>query len=81
MPKSTKQFVVTVADEALGNIDSVAKKLAAKGMKVSRVLPVTGVITGAYSPDKASDLVKVAGVMSVEEEVAAQLPPPDAAVQ
>jgi hypothetical protein len=50
-------------------------------MKVDQVLPATGVITGTAAPTKMSSLEKVDGVMSVEEEVTIELPPPDSPVQ
>ena len=81
MPKKLQSIIVTVADEALDKIDELADKLTAKGMKVDRVMPITGVISGSASPDKLSSLKKVAGVSSVEEEVSAELPPPDSPVQ
>lgn len=81
MPKQAKSVIITVADHMLGDIDRVAKKLAAKGMKVSQVMPITGVITGSCSPTKMSTLEKVDGVASVEEEMSASLPPADSKVQ
>jgi copper chaperone CopZ len=50
-------------------------------MKVNRIMPITGVIAGLCASTKASALEKVGGVMSVEEEVVASLPPPDSALQ
>jgi hypothetical protein len=66
--------IVTVADDALASIHELAAELAAKGMKVERVLPVTGVISGSYAADLAG-LGRVKGVESVEEELRAHLPP------
>ena len=76
-----KPIIVTVADNALGKIQEVANQLATKGMKVSRVMPITGVIAGLCPPTKTSALKKVAGVMSVEEEAVASLPPQDSPLQ
>lgn len=81
MPKKLKPIIVTVADDAVKNIHKLADKLTAKGMKVDRVLPITGVISGSVAPAKISTLKKVDGVMSLEEEVTAELPPPDSPVQ
>lgn len=66
-----KPIIVTVTDQALGKIDELKEKLIEKGMKVSRVMPLTGVITGSCSSAKISDLQQVDGVMSVEEELSA----------
>ena len=81
MPKKTKSIIVTVTDDALNKIDELAERLKTKGMKVDRVLPATGVITGSAASTKMSTLKKVDGVMSVEEELTIQLPPPDSPVQ
>ncbi len=80
-PAARTPVIVTVTDERLKTIQDVATRLRAKGMTVERVLPVTGVISGSTAPSKMSALKKVAGVMSIEEEVTAVLPPPDSPVQ
>jgi hypothetical protein len=76
-----KPVIVTVADDALHNIQTVASQLAARGMKVDRVLPITGVISGSCPADKKAALRNVKGVHSVEDEAQVQLPPPDSDVQ
>ena len=81
LPKKLQSIIVTVADEALKNINELADELAAKGMKVDRVMPITGVISGSVPSQKLSSLKKVAGVSSVEKELSAELPPPDSPVQ
>lgn len=81
MPKNLKSFIVTVTDDKLKDIQKVADQLADKGMKVNRVLPITGVISGLCASNKVSDLEKVSGVMSVEEEAVAELPPADSPLQ
>lgn len=81
MPKNTKPIIVTVTDDALNKIDDVAAQLTAKGMKVDKVMSAVGVISGSVASTKMSDLKKVKGVMSVEEEVTVELPPPDSPVQ
>ena len=81
MPKKTKPIIVTVTDDALNNINELAAQLSAKGMKVDQVMPLTGVISGSAASTKMSDLKKVKGVLSVEEEVTVELPPPHSPVQ
>jgi hypothetical protein len=76
-----KSLIVTLTDDVLDNINQVADQLAAKGMKVSRVMPITGVIAGSAPSTKVSALKKVGGVQSVEEEAIAHLPPPDSPTQ
>lgn len=78
---SAKPIVVTVTDAALATIQGVANQLAAAGMAVGQVLPVTGVITGSCPPGAKPALRQVDGVLSVEDDVSVQLPPPDSDVQ
>lgn len=69
-----KSIVVTVTDEKLKDIQSVADTLAEKGMKVEQVLAVTGVITGQCAPTKARALKAVEGVLSVEDDLPVEIP-------
>jgi hypothetical protein len=81
-PSKAKALIVTVADEALGNIDRIADQLRDQGMKVHRVMPMTGTIAGSVDASKVAGLKNLKGVSRVdEEEVAAELPPPDSRVQ
>ena len=81
MSKKSKPIIVVVADDMLIRIRQVADQLTAEGMKVERVMPMTGVISGSYASTDMSSLEKVIGVMSVEEEATARLPSPDSTVQ
>jgi hypothetical protein len=81
VPKKRKPIIVTVADDALKNIHELAAKLAAKGMKVDNVLPITGIISGSCASTKMGELENVDGVTSVEEEASAEIPPPDSPLQ
>lgn len=76
-----KSVIVTVTDEALSTINQLADKLEKKGLKVERVLPITGVIAGAVAPANVDSIRKIQGVLSVEDELYSELPPPDAPVQ
>ena len=80
-PRESKSFLVTVTEEALPEIQQLAERLSDRGMKVSRVRPLTGVISGSFDAAKLDELKKVQGVMDVEEELVAELPPPDSQVQ
>lgn len=81
MSNTSKPVVVTVDDDAMPRIHDVAKQLGSAGLKVSKVMPLTGVITGHFSGQALSVLQGVTGVMSVELEQGVQLPPSDADVQ
>lgn len=61
-----EQIVVTVDDQNLPIIQSVVTGLESAGMKVDRVLPVTGIIAGAVSQSKLEELRKVPGVANIE---------------
>jgi hypothetical protein len=72
---------VTVDDGHLPAIDKVAEALRAQGMQVAQVLDGLGIITGSAPEESKSALTAVEGVVSVDEELTHQLPPPDAPVQ
>jgi hypothetical protein len=81
VPSKRKPIIVTVADDALENIHELANKLATRGMRIDRVLPITGVISGSCPSGKVGELENIDGVTSVEEEASADLPPPDQSPQ
>ena len=66
-----KSIIVTVGDDALPDIHGLASRLSERGMKVTRVLPATGVISGSAPASKVHTLRGVSGVDSVEEELTA----------
>jgi len=70
-PGKGKSIIVTVTDEALGNIHQLADKLTKKGMNIKRVLPITGIISGFYS-SSLSNIRKIKGVKNAEDEASAQ---------
>ena len=76
------EVTALVADDQLGAIDAVAARLAAAGLDVEAVLPITGVITGTIE-DGASvaALAAIDGVIAVEPARTITLPPPDSPVQ
>ena len=76
------EVTALVADDQLGAIDAVAARLAAAGLDVEAVLPITGVITGTIE-DGASvaALSAIDGVIAVEPARTITLPPPDSPVQ
>ena len=80
-PPKTRGVIVTVSEGMLKNIHEVADQLTAKGMKVDRVMPVMGVISGSSPLSEMPNLKTIEGVASVEEEATAVLPPPDSPVQ
>lgn len=80
MSSNEKSVIVTVSDEMLPSIQRVADDLSSRGLRVDRVLPMTGVISGSLSAD-LSELRGIEGVMSVEEERTAELPPADSELQ
>ncbi len=81
-PKAPPSRVtVTVADDRLDAIDSVAEALRGAGMKVEQVLGAVGIITGSVPADKRQAVAGIAGVSSIEDETTFRLPPPDAKIQ
>lgn len=78
---AAKSVIITVADGALPDINGLAHRLEQSGLRVGRVLPVTGVIAGSCKDADISELRKTEGVLSVEEELVARLPPADSKLQ
>jgi hypothetical protein len=77
-----KSLIVTVADEALNSIERIADELRNHGMRVSRVLPITGTIQGMADQSSVAKLKRLEGVTRIDEErLAAELPPPDSGLQ
>jgi CheY-like chemotaxis protein len=73
---------VLVADDHLTAIDEVAAALENAGLRLGRVLPAAGAITGTVDDAAAMEaLSAVEGVAAVESAQEIQLPPPDEAVQ
>lgn len=73
MAVQRESVIVTVNDEGIDRIDEVARHLQEAGLKVDRVLPITGVITGSCPPSAQGPLSAVRGVSAVENEVKAHL--------
>ncbi len=73
--------VVTVSEEALGDMEAVKKELEDAGMAVEQVLDFVGQIVGKWSPTDMEPLRRVAGVADVEASRAIQLPPPGSQIQ
>jgi hypothetical protein len=72
--------VITVGDDHLAAIGTVATSLRSRGVKIESILEATGIITGT-STKPASTLEAVPGVKSVEAQPQFQLPPPGSDVQ
>ncbi|MEG4856913.1 hypothetical protein QUB75_04060 [Microcoleus sp. K1-B6] len=64
--EQVERIIVTVDDQKLPIIESVVTGLQSAGMKVDRVLAVTGIITGEVAQSKLEGLKSVPGVASVE---------------
>lgn len=75
------QVTVTVDDTHLRSIGTVARSLAASGMRVDKVLATVGVITGSVESGAESTLTEVPGVASVDPDRSYRVPPPDSEVQ
>jgi hypothetical protein len=69
------RIIVTVAPDALEQIDRVAKDLRSAGVTVDQVLSATGIITGSVDAGRMTVVGRVRGVASVEADTDFQLPP------
>lgn len=77
---ATRGFILTVDDEHLQMIASVAEQLRSRGARIDSVMEATGMISGSTALAKA-ELERIPGVFSVEEQAQFQLPPFDSPIQ
>jgi hypothetical protein len=68
-----RKVIISVTDDRLSDLSSVAAELTKRGMKIEQMLDSIGTITGEV--DDVGQLSNVAGVASVEEEGTYQVPP------
>lgn len=86
-PGGRTTVVVTVKEEALGDMEAVQQELEDAGLEVDQVLGFIGQIVGKWSPEDPEHpedmepLRRVAGVADVEFSRAVQLPPPGSVTQ
>ena len=64
-------WIVCVSDEGLGTIDDLARRIAAMGVHVSRVMRNAGVIRCRCSQTVAGEIRSLDGVSAVEREATA----------
>lgn len=73
---------VSIDDEHLDSMSSVALALRDRGMEVEQVLDAVGIIIGSVAEEQRPMLASVPGVAAVtDDQPTYQLPPPDAAIQ
>jgi len=65
---NVERVIVTVQDQHIPAIQSVANALQSAGMHVTNVLPAAGVITGEVGPAQKQALTTVAGGAAVEAD-------------
>jgi hypothetical protein len=73
--------VVTLAEDHISRIKTVAKRLTTQGLSINEVLETSGLITGSMQPDKIERLRKTKGVMALELSGDVQIAPPDSSIQ
>ena len=62
------RIIITVDDQHLSEIQTVASACKAEGMRVDNVLSVTGIITGEISKVSLSKIESITGVANVEPD-------------
>ena len=69
MKRSTKQYFIASVDEShLDRIDEVAALLESKGCEISKILKITGVITGKVTMDTKLKDLKFEGISAIEKQ-------------
>ena len=66
--KSLKQnFIASVSDDYLDQIEVVVEELRARGFEIKQVLRITGVITGKVSVKIELSELSIEGIASIEK--------------
>lgn len=73
--------VITLAEDHISRIKTVAERLTAQGLSINDVLENSGLITGSMQPGKIAKLRKAKGVMALELSGDVQIAPPDSSIQ
>jgi hypothetical protein len=69
MGKTVKQnFIASVRDDHMDQIEQIADKLRSKGCEINEVLELSGVITGKVSQRVNLDDLLVEGIASIEKQ-------------
>ena len=69
MKRIAKQYFIASVDEShLDQMDQVAAVLKSKGCEISKILKLTGVITGKVTTDTKLQDLKIEGISSIEKQ-------------
>ncbi len=63
-----QNFIASVQNEHLEQIEQVAQKLRIKGCEITQILPITGVISGWVNANQKLDELHVEGIASIEKQ-------------
>jgi hypothetical protein len=66
--ENLEEVIVTVSDDYLGKVDSVAESLKEAGLQISAVLPSVGIVNGKVVASLLGKLQLVPGVKAVEPD-------------
>ena len=75
------QVIISIDDEQLAEMKSVAKRLEQAGLNITQILDIVGIISGACEESQLNNLRQISGVAAVEIDQNYQLPFPDSTVQ
>lgn len=67
-PKKHKNFIATVEENNIKNIQSIAKNMEADGIEVHQILSISGIITGSATNLATLNKYKQKGIKTIEED-------------
>lgn len=68
-PKNPEiNFIASVSDDRIGEIDAIARNLKKLGCRINHVLTLSGVITGSTSQGISLNDLKIDGIKNVEPD-------------
>jgi hypothetical protein len=68
MKNSKINFIASVSDDRIGDIEAIAKSLKKLGCTINNVLSLSGVITGSTSSEISLTDLKIDGIRNVEPD-------------
>jgi hypothetical protein len=61
-------FIASVREDRIGDIQDIARNLEGLGCKIENILTLSGVITGSASPGTSLSVLKIDGIKNIEPD-------------
>ncbi len=61
-------FIASVEEDRIGDINKIAERLKSRGCSIENIFTFSGVITGSVSPETPLSRLKVDGIRNIEPD-------------